>query len=139
MHTGTNNATGFQLWCKELDLQFYDKDVAYFGLRDIVEIPCHGEFYKYAQWHSLVEDALDLISHPIPILTIYYEDYEMNLMESTTDLLRFLELDFVGRIKVFKSMSNFSEYFTAEQKASIKDLIHGVASTTFWKQIQHYF
>ncbi|CAJ1944627.1 unnamed protein product [Cylindrotheca closterium] len=134
-----NNSTGFQRWCKELDNQYRQEDIEYFGLEHVPKAPCHGEFFKYAQWHSLVEDALDLISHPVPVLTVYYEDYASKLEETTETILNFLDLDLVGRIKVFKAKTEVSEYFTAEQKDSIKEFIRDVASSAAWAHIQHYF
>lgn len=134
-----NNATGFHKWCSELDSQFYQEELEYFGIGNVSRAPCHGEFYKYAQWHSLVDGALGLISHHMPVLTVYYEDYEKKLEETTYTILNFLELKLVGHIKAFKQKTNISGYFSAKEKFMIKDLISEVASNAAWRRIQHYF
>ena len=134
-----NNATGFHHWCRALDREFYQEELEYFGPGNVSQAPCHGEFYKYAQWHSLVDGALGLISHNVPVLTVYYEDYDSKLEETTQEILNFLELELVGSMKAFKQNTEISDYFTPGEKQMIKDLVYEVASTTAWKQIHHYF
>jgi hypothetical protein len=134
-----NNATGFQLWCRELDDISYRQDVRFFGEEKIPKAPCHGEFYKYAQWHNLVHESIELVDHKVPILPLYYEDYADRLIQTTTTLLRFLQLDLLGDLREYAAKTDFSNYFIETQEKDIKSLVQSVASNTTWGEIKHYF
>ncbi len=133
-----NDAEGLHKWCKDLDHRYVDQDKEYFQ-DNIPKTPCHGEFYKWTQWHNLVHEGLKLIPHPVPILTVYYEDYNTEFNQTVKSILDFLELDQVGILREFTARSDYEGYWTSKEKEEIKTLIKTVATEQTWKDIQHYF
>ena len=160
-----NDATGFQTWCKGLDDEYETQDKNHFaelsssggGTADgvdsgdstttsstnpILDAPCHGEFYKYTQWHNLVHESIDIIKrdhHDVPVLTVHYEDYTTNFDETTKEMLKFMNLEFVGELRPFEPRSDYDTYFTSKQIVQVKNLIQHVASERTWEQVKHYF
>eukprot|EP00339_Tiarina_fusa_P014255 CAMPEP_0117020808 /NCGR_PEP_ID=MMETSP0472-20121206/15775_1 /TAXON_ID=693140 ORGANISM="Tiarina fusus, Strain LIS" /NCGR_SAMPLE_ID=MMETSP0472 /ASSEMBLY_ACC=CAM_ASM_000603 /LENGTH=406 /DNA_ID=CAMNT_0004726121 /DNA_START=132 /DNA_END=1352 /DNA_ORIENTATION=- len=133
-----NDAKGMQRWCRGLDKDYKKEDKAYFKDK-IPEAPCHGEFYKFAQWHNMVHDGLKLIEHEVPVLTVYYEDYTNNFNETAKGIMEFLDLPIIGELREFAARSDYDGYFTKEQKSDIKKLVKRVARKETWDQIEHYF
>jgi Sulfotransferase domain len=138
LETHSNDAAGLHVWCDDLRKTYAKEDKAYFK-ENVPSAPCHGEFYKWTQWHNLVHESLDLIPHKMPILTVYYEDYSANFNETTLAILDFLELKQVMPLREFSARSDYDGYFTPEEKESIKSLIQEVASAQTWGEIKHYF
>ncbi|KAG7354070.1 sulfotransferase family protein [Nitzschia inconspicua] len=133
-----NDADGLQAWCKDFDKTYAEADKEYFQ-DNIPTAICHGEFFKWTQWHNLVHEGLALINHPVPLLTVYYEDYASNFNKTAMRILEFLELDLVGELREFTARSDYDGYFTDEQVKDIRDLIKDVASDKTWKEVKHYF
>lgn len=138
LETHSNDAAGLHEWCKDLGNTYAKEDKAFFK-ENIPTAPCHGEFYKWTQWHNLVHESLDLIPHQVPILTIYYEDYTTHFNQTALTILNFLELELVSELREFSARSDYDGYFTPEEKADIKSLIQSVASERTWGEIKHYF
>merc|ERR1712238_519167 len=42
----------------------------------IQNVPCRGDFFRYVQWHNLLHQSLDYLPYKLPVLTVYYEDYQ---------------------------------------------------------------
>lgn len=105
LETHTNDAKGLKQWCKTLDDAYAEQDKEYFG-DAVPKAPCHGEFYKWTKWHNLVHEGLELIPHPVPVLTIYYEDYKTSWNQTAKSILDFLELEQVGELREFTSRGN---------------------------------
>ena len=137
--THPNNATGLQSWCADLNEEFRTQDERFFGKESLPNVPCRGEFFKFTQWHNLVHEGLELIEHEVPVLTVYYEDYQVNFNETVKTILDFLELKHVGVLREFQARSDYGEYFTKEQRQEIFAFIKKTANTKTWKQIEHYF
>jgi hypothetical protein len=134
--THSNDAVGFRKWCEDLDTKYAKEDKEYFQDK-IPKAPCHGEFYKWTQWHNLVHEGLDLIPHQVPILTIYYEDYTSS--STAKAILEFLELEQVGEIREFTARSDYDGYFTPKEVDEIKKLVKDVADEKTWAEVKHYF
>jgi hypothetical protein len=133
-----NDAEGLHKWCKDMDKTYAEEDKEYF--QDAVpKAPCHGEFYKWTQWHNLVHEGLDLIPHPVPVLTIHYEDYNTNWNSTAKSILDFLELEQVGELREFTSRSDYGGYWTKKEVQDIKALVKEVANERTWKEVKHYF
>jgi hypothetical protein len=132
-----NDAQGLLAWCKDLDTMFIKEDEEFFQ-NNIPKAPCHGEFYKFVQWHNLVHQSLALIPHEVPVLTVYYEDYTNQFNSTVEHILDFLELEHVGELREFTARSDYDGYFTKKQETQIKALIKQVAHTETWEQIKHY-
>jgi hypothetical protein len=151
------NATGFQRWCRELDDQYEDEEVLLAGsgesspLRRLLrQVPCRGEFYKYAQWH---EHALAMIPHlsshrrladrpstaTIPVLVVHYEDYHDRFNWSVTRLMDFVEQDVVSELRPFRSLPTYEDHYSTDQLRAVRDLIRHLASSRLWRHLERYF
>ena len=150
----SNDAEGLQTWCKGLDEEYATQDQKYFsasaevtaddGTKEniIIDAPCHGEFFKYTQWHNLVHESLDIIKqqhHDVPTLTVHYEDYTTNFNETAKEMLQFLNLELVGELRPFEPRSDYGSYFTEKQQDQVRRLIQHVASDRTWNQLKRYF
>ena len=134
----SNDAEGLHKWCDDLGTTYAKEDEEFFQ-DTIPKAVCHGEFYKWTQWHNLVHEGLDLIPHQVPILTIYYEDYNKDTNSTAKTILKFLELEQVGHIREFTSRSDYGGYFTKKEISEIKKLVKDVANEQTWKEVKHYF
>ena len=136
-----NDKKGLQKYCKDLDDDYKEEDEQFFGKGKVPKPICHGELYKWTQWHNLVHEGLKQMKslHEVPVLTIYYEDYTNKYNETVADILGFLELENVGVLPEFSARSDYDGYFTKEQLQDAKSLIKKVASEKTWSQIEHYF
>lgn len=136
----SNDKEGLQRYCHDFDDLYAKEDEAFFGVDKVPKAPCHGEFFKWTQWHNLVHEGLALIKdHRVPVLTVYYEDYSTNFNATVARILEFLELEHLGFLKEFSPRSDYEVYFTDEQENDVRDLIKSVASEKTWSQIKHYF
>jgi hypothetical protein len=113
--------------------------------RNIVDyfegVSCHAEMVRYALWHKLALSTVDRLG--VPVLYLYYEDYAVDLEGEANKLLKFLNLprrrkggndarvdegegndEFVD-LPEFRQ-SDYSDYFTLEERAAISDLIRQV-------------
>ena len=138
----TNDSNGLHQWCEDLRKNYKKNDIEFWGSAEKIpnKAPCHGEFYKWTQWHNLVHEGLDLITeHPVPIHTVYYEDYTSNLNTTADGILHFLELEQVAPYRVFTARSDYGGYFADQELQSIKTLIKSVANNRTWSDIQQYF
>jgi len=162
-----NDAVGLHKYCHTLDTKYHAQDVKFWGSKKkIPTAPCHGEFYKWTQWHNLVHEATDLLHStvtddegeeeeektpkgettqtrkPIPLHTIYYEDYNGAKLNTTAQgILDFLELTQVSPFRDFQSRSDYDHYFTQQERKDIHELIQSVANNRTWADIQdrNYF
>ena len=134
------NPKGFRKWCNDENtmygtyerMQFnwtehgYSSDIT----RYFEGVSCHAEMVRYALWHALALRTSQRLD--VPIMYIYYEDYAVDLEGETNKLLHFLNLtrtvDEEGKeveLPEFRQ-SDYSEYFTLEERAAASDLIRRV-------------
>ena len=110
-------------------------------------VPCRGDLFRYVQWHNLLHQSLDYVPHKLPVLTVYYEDYQAPTYVTTAhSVLDFLELQPVvgdkrGNIKwaKFNSRTDYDGFFSDQQKESVRDFLQTLSSFQVWGEIQHYF
>ena len=112
----------------------------------INNVPCRGDFFRYVQWHNLLHESLDYLPFKVPVLTVYYENYqEPTFMETAHSILEFLNLEAVpgdkrGNIKWsrFDSRTDYDDFFTQEQKHYIKMFLTTLSSSRVRNDIKHY-
>ena len=137
-----NNATGFRSWCDDLDRQYHRKEnktklipseiKAYFDA-----VPCHSEFFRWAQWHNMALEVLEKLV--IPSYTLYYESYEESSFELTlTGILHFLELERVGKASPFIAGKAYHGYYTKSELMASMKLIKAVSTPEAWSLVQRY-
>ena len=145
-----NDAEGLHKWCEGTRETYRDEDIAFFGSEAAVpdDAPCHGEFYKWTQWHNLAEESLRVLREggleggprrEVPVLKVYYEDYKTRFETTAKSVLDFLELEQVAPFREFSSRSDYGDYFPLPELIAIKKLIRSVATNTTWTDVQHYF
>ena len=140
-----NNATGFQKWCEDMNQNYGPTnkgDNHNLIPDDIVElmqaVPCHGEFYKYVQWHNMA-NAVMAKRLRRSIMIVHYENYERKWNETATKIFDYLHLNFEGVERVFHPRHDYDPYFTTAQRQSAKYLVERLATPAVWIQLQRYF
>ena len=94
-----------------------------------------------------MHESLDYLPYKLPVLTVYYEDYQQpHFMDTAQSILEFLELEAVagdkrGNVKwaEFVSRTDYETFFTPEQKEYIELFLSEISSYQVWGEIQHYF
>eukprot|EP00978_Attheya_sp_CCMP212_P009115 scaffold21463_cov52-Attheya_sp.AAC.4 len=136
-----NNQEGFQKWCREVDSVFWpeernsrliDDDV----LQAFVDVPCHGEFYRYMQWHNLAFDVTRRME--IPTLTIHYEHYADKFDKQLSDMLSFLQLPSVAGAYEFQSGKNYDSYYSDNDRTAAWKLMKLLVTSEAWDAIKEY-
>jgi hypothetical protein len=142
LHGLTNNKEGFKAWCNKLDTQYRGNERQYFDpeMRKLLKAaPCHHEFIKWTKWHNLVNELRQGFYFDRPQMTIHYEDYEIRLNKTSSDLLAFLEQEAVAPLRSFRALPQYADHYTSNDHLNIRNLVHYAASEETWAQIHHYF
>ncbi len=145
----SNDVAGFRKWCGKEDraqlriLEVAPVDWARYGYPEDISryfgaVTCHADFFRYAQWHRFAIETAEMLA--LPVLHVYYEDYATNLTGSTDEMLKFLNLDRVGKLPDFDSDKDYSEFFTQEERASASDLMRKVVGSEKGEELlERYF
>ena len=137
-----NTAEGFQSWCGYMDGKTLKDETKSDLIDDKVrslfkKIPCHGDFYRYTQWHNLalkVVEDLDL-----PTLVVHYENYERNYEGAVDAVLDFLELPRNNALPEFIAGKRYkSLYFSDKQRLAALELIRYLADEETWELLERY-
>jgi hypothetical protein len=146
----SNDADGLHKWCEWTKTTYREEDIAFFGSkRKIPKAPCYGEFYKWTQWHNLAHESIELMREggpsaggtrrDVPLLKIFYEDYNTNFEPTVRSIIDFLELEQVAPFRSFESRKDYNGYFPPNEMVEIKKLVKSIASDATWTDVQHYF
>jgi len=137
-----NNPEGFQSWCSMIDSRFIDEEkksdsISEETIEMFERVPCHGDFYRYAQWHNL---ALKVIRKmKLPTLVMHYENFEKKYEKWAEDLLGFLQLPRNGELPEFIAGKSYkTEFFTGEQLNATMALIRSLSSDESWALLKRY-
>lgn len=149
----TNDAKGFHFWCKDLNEQFgptflsspaaaSNKEAQVSIPRDVVElmqdVPCHGEMYKYVQWHNHANTVMT--NHlKKPTMIVHYENYEHAWNKTVGNILNFLHLEKKGEPSKFSARHDYDPYFSPEQRLAAQKLIVRLARPAIYNQLERYF
>ena len=155
----SNDANGFHVWCKDLNTNFGPtfktgknemmpevvtsmNDPNLSIPRDVMELmqdlPCHGEFYKYAQWHNHA-NAVTTKYLQKPTMIVHYEKYDTAWNATANKIFDFLHLDMIGTKKEFHARHDYDPYFAPKDQERARKLIKKLASPFIWKQVARYF
>jgi hypothetical protein len=105
---------------------------------DIIEkVPCRAEFFRYVHWHNHAFETCNGLG--IETLLIHYGWYESNFSATTSALLDFLGLKKKSEPAPFIRGKVYSEHFTEEEKTAVKTVLHSLASSETWAEIERYF
>ncbi|GKY97970.1 hypothetical protein MPSEU_000755100 [Mayamaea pseudoterrestris] len=140
-----NDASGFQKWCSKLDDTYMKEERKHFLKSDpqllklFENVPCHAEFFKYTQWHNSVIHMHPLLHRP-PQLTIFYEDYQYAFRNNVDSIMQFVSQPYnASRLRAFRSLPTYEDYFSEAQIESIHQLIKHVALPQVYGMLQRYF
>ncbi len=132
---------GFRAFCRDLGERFYEEeqDSKFYAdvFDDVKDVPCHSDFFRYIQWHSLAfQTTWDL---DIPTMIIHYENYTDSFVETKDSLLEFLEQDDVNPPPYFETGKTYREYFTTEEIEGVKKMFLKLGTDKMWAHTKHYF
>jgi len=143
----SNDVFGFRRWCADEDREYAaaerEADWAAYGHpadlhRRFEGVSCHGELFRYVQWHALAMEAADALD--VPVLHMYYEDYSSDLKGETGRMLDFLGLERrEERLPEFDSEKDYSAFFTREERAIASDFMRRVASGGARELLERYW
>lgn len=142
----SNDVIGFRKWCADEDAIYAAEersvDWSKYGypkgiIKRFEGVSCHGELFRYVQWHVMAARAVDMLD--IPVLYVYYEDYSTDLKASTIEMLDFLNLKLAGELPYFDSNKDYSAYFTQEERATASDFMRRVASERGRELLERYW
>lgn len=152
----TNDAAGFHVWCSDLNNNFgptlktggkmpstTSKNDAEMSIsRDVMklmqDVPCHGEIYKYVQWHNHANAVMTNYLKK-PTMVIHYENYDKLWNKTATKIFDFLHLDMTGSKKQFHARHDYDPYFSPRQQKAARKLIERLARPAVWHQLERYF
>jgi hypothetical protein len=137
-----SNSTGFRNWCQHIDSanrpqeetsRFFSKE-----MRTLFkQIPCHGDFYKYIQWHNLAAETRNNMD--LPTLVVHYENYAKNLKQTLNELMGFLQLEVVGDVpELFVPGRIYREYFSKEERIAVLRMMKLIATNEAWNMMSTY-
>jgi hypothetical protein len=136
-----SNSTGFRNWCQHIDSENRPQEETTRFLSDEVrtlfkKIPCHGDFYKYIQWHNLAVEMRNNMN--LPTHVVHYENYAKNFNQTLNELMSFLHLDVVGDVPEFVPGRIYREYFTKKERDAVLRLMKLIATKEAWDMMSTY-
>jgi hypothetical protein len=138
----TSDREGLKAWCEHMDTQYGDHEEASrlvdSELYDMENgLPCHGEFYRYIQWHNqAIEVSARILK--IPVLYLYYENYTTNFDETISTVLDFLNLPQVAPAPPFVKGKHYEDYLEPHDYQMGAQLIRELATDEAWGRVNHY-
>ena len=100
------------------------------------KIPCHGDFFRYIQWHNLA--VATVAKMKVPTYILHYENYATDFERTKDELMSFLQLDIVGSIPEFIPGKSYRSYFSAEERVAVLDLMRMLANPETMDLIDRY-
>lgn len=133
---------GLAAWCQERDEHVLERErksplIPNAFLERYASVPCHAEWFRFAQWHTRAIEVIEQLKLPVHVL--YYEKYATNFEETTTELLKFLQLDAVHPSYTFRPGKSYAHLFDQNHILAAAALIKDMASPKAWNLIKHYF
>ena len=133
---------GFRNFCRALDAR-YAKEEAHSRLVDphvlatMKKVPCHGDFFRFVQWHNLAFVTTQDLG--IPTMVLHYERYDSSYKETARELMEFLEAENKGDLISFIKGKEYQEYFTLEERRIVRNAVKELTLTPTWENLKHYF
>lgn len=144
LHIYNRTKEGFRAYCQYRDNRSFkiEKKRHHALSIDLFEytrqIPCYAEFITYVLWHN---HAIALVAEKcIPVLTMFYEDYETNWNRTVNKLLDFLLLSPAEGTEAEKFIigKHYKEYYEDHERKAVVNLVQGLASEELWALLQRY-
>ena len=140
--TWDDTPQGMAAWCNELDEHMRErerKSTLFPGgfIERYGHVPCHAEWFRYAQWHTRTVEVIDRLGLPVHVL--YYENYTTNFHETTAELMNFLQVDGINPPIPFRPGKSYMHMFNNEQISEAAKLVKEITSDKAWNLLKHYF
>lgn len=151
------NRSGFKKWCEKFDDNVIDEyDVSRrtlendlyldtMRLRDLSwHIPCHTDFYRFAQFHNMAFDATEELSYPANVKLVQFEKLLSERFGVYKEILEFLGLESVDASeikddKTFRALDYNGKYFSNSETANIKEYLELLSTEESWEVLSLYF
>lgn len=152
LDTFMQSKEALKVWCNGVDQHFFDTlevkpgmDIPNETLAKLpydptpyLDVPCHGEFFRYVQWHNFAVEIIE--RRNLPVLTVYYEDYAESFNQTVDEMLDFLGLTWEHDPKPFHAGKTYRDFFFENSmQHSVKHLIKDIASEKTWLVLRRYF
>jgi Sulfotransferase domain len=135
-----NSKEGVSTWCSYLDNKYWTEEEHFFAEPIVTlfrDLPCHGDFYRYAQWHNHSVALTDKLR--LPVHYLHYENYTTAYDATVDGLLDFLELHRVQTPLQFSPGHTYLDFFDAASIRAAAALVRAVVNDETWALLQHYF
>merc|ERR1712232_921507 len=110
---------------------FSNKTLDYFET-----VPCHGEFYRYVQWHNNAYIVAQNMQ--VPVHVVHYRDFYDDYDKALDGILSFLKLEKVAETKSnMQLMKKF--YYSKNEEGRIKEFVQKLADPEIWPNLERYF
>eukprot|EP00591_Stephanopyxis_turris_P009639 CAMPEP_0195526934 /NCGR_PEP_ID=MMETSP0794_2-20130614/28268_1 /TAXON_ID=515487 /ORGANISM="Stephanopyxis turris, Strain CCMP 815" /LENGTH=309 /DNA_ID=CAMNT_0040657725 /DNA_START=277 /DNA_END=1206 /DNA_ORIENTATION=- len=136
----TNDPTGLQAFCVNQNAHWAEEEAEILGEAITIaarSVPCHADFFRYVQWHNYAFEITKNLSIPAHIL--HYEDYRDDFDGTLSSVMDFLELPRVVKNVTEFYWSNYTGYFTNEQRSAVAAYVKMLASHETWYELKRYF
>lgn len=138
----TDDRQGLLNWCSYLDKTFIDEERSYNLIRPKVlslfhDVPCHGEWFRYVQWHNLALKMTEMME--LPVFYLHYERYQQHYDKAVSDLFGFLDLTPVKEPLKFLPGKHYTDYYSDNERRAAARLVKELASPDCWELISSYF
>ncbi len=128
---------GLQSWCKFLDDKYAESEKSYPILQEYKHVPCHGEWYKYIQWHNMAYKAQNKLE--LPVHYLYYDHYSTQHEAAVDGVLEFLQESRRNDALPFLPGKTYRDIFTEKHIKAARKMTKALMKPKMWKLIKHYF
>jgi hypothetical protein len=133
----SDTAEGLENWCQYLDRKYVEQESHYEVLHKYRDVPCHAEWFRYIQWHNLVDMVLRDLD--IPVHYLWYHNYTSEFNQTVDNLLDFLSLERHDNVYPWKAGHSYRPYFTQKMTNGAISMMKDLASANTWRLIKDYF
>ena len=131
---------GFRQWCADLDNGYKDDEYQTFEydmLKQVRLSPCHGEVFKYIQWHNMAFALTEKYS--IPSMVLWYEDFDDKYEETFDALFSFMEFPRVQPTREFSARHDYDTYYDHLDRRRMRLLAEKISTKATWAHVGKYF
>lgn len=143
---------GVTAWCKYVDEQFWKENKVTMDMHisnktlsllpydptPYLDVPCHGEFFRYTQWHNLAMDVIRASN--LSVHHVHYENYGIAYNRTVDQILNFLGQSREFETRPFVTGKTYRDvFFENSVQHRVKHLIKEIASDETWALLRGYF
>jgi hypothetical protein len=136
----TNSREGLSAWCRYLDDKYSAEEEKFFSptmLQLFQPVPCHADWYRYAQWHNhayIMTEKLNLT-----VYDLFYEDYTHDYDRTLSTLFEFLNVTSKRSSIDFYVGKSYESFFDVDHARNAAILVRAISIPPVWLRLRHYF